>query len=111
VSVDDGGAARKHLDEALCTTVAPPGVVHHPDPEPARVDHEPFGQRRLQLGFVDVSVHCPERRQRGQLVEGADAREVARVQDEIGPGDQLQAFGRKPAPAARQVRVGEDGEG
>jgi hypothetical protein len=110
VSVDDGGAVRKRGDEALCTTVATPGVVHHPDPEPACVDEEPFGQRRLQLGFVDVSVHRPERRQRAQLVEGTDAREVARVQNEIGTRDQLDAFRREPPPAAGQVRVGEDGE-
>jgi len=56
-------------------------------------------------------VHRTKRRHAAQLVEGADAREIARVQDEIGPADQLEAFRREPAPAARQVRVGEDGEG
>jgi hypothetical protein len=56
-------------------------------------------------------MHCAERRQRAQLVERMDAREVARMQNEIDTRDQLEAFRREPAPAARQVRVGEDGEG
>jgi hypothetical protein len=84
--------------------------VHHPDPEGPCLDDEPFGQRRLQLGLVDVPVHRAKRRQGAQLVERSDAREVACVQNEVGTRDQFEAFRREPASATRQVRVGENGE-
>jgi hypothetical protein len=84
--------------------------VHHPDPEALCLDDEPFGQRRLQLGLVDVPVHRAKRCQRAQLVECSGAREVACVQNEIGSRDQFEAFRREPASATRQVRVGDNGE-
>jgi hypothetical protein len=110
VAVDNGGAARKRRDETPSTTVATPRVVHHPDPNRARLDDEPLGQRRLELGLVDVPVNCAERCQRAQLLEGSNAREIARVENEIGTCEQVETLRRKPPPAAGQVRVGEDGD-
>jgi len=55
-------------------------------------------------------VHRLERRQAAQLVVCAGAREIAGVQNEVRTADQLEAFRGEPSPAARQVRVGQDGE-
>jgi hypothetical protein len=55
-------------------------------------------------------VHCLQGRQAPQLVVCAGAREIAGVQNEVRTADQLEAFRGEPPPAARQVRVGQDGE-
>jgi hypothetical protein len=110
VSVDDRVAAGKRSDEPCRAPLAPPGVVHHPDPKRPCLDDEPFGQRRLQLRLVDVPVYPVKRRQGAQLVERSDAREVACVQNEVGTRDQFQAVRREPASATRQVRIGKNDE-
>ena len=56
-------------------------------------------------------MHGLERREAAQRVERVNAREIARMQDEVCPADQLEASRREPAPAARQVRIGQDGDG
>ena len=110
VAVHDGGAAGKRSHETRCASFSPTRVVHHPDPHGSRVDDQPLGQQRPQAGLVDVPVYCLQRCQAPQLLVCAGAREIAGVQNEVRTADQREAFRREPPPAARQVRVGEDGE-
>ena len=100
------GEARAH---ALLAPARGARVVDHRDPHALEVQLEARGQAPAQLGLVDVAVHRPHgHSERAQLLEGRDARDVAGVEDQVGPFEVLHAGRPQPARALRQVCVGDD---
>jgi hypothetical protein len=83
--------------------------VGHPDPSPLHLDDRLHREERLQRRLVRVPDDGRHRRpERPELLEERDRREVARVQDEVGRTQSLDARVRQPPLAARKVRVGDD---
>lgn len=107
--VRDEPAVRKPLPQ---TSMAPgrcAPVVHDADPEPLPRNHESLGQLRDQLGIVHVAVYRLQAwTEPPELGQGRGARDVAGVDDQARPTEDLDAGVRQPPLATRQVRVAED---
>ena len=89
-----------------------PGVVDHRDAGARRLDHALVGQQRAQPRRVHVAVHALAAAGRSPRARaGRRGREVARVQEQVGRGDALDARCREASRAPRQVSVGDDGDG
>jgi hypothetical protein len=111
VSVDDGVGARKTSRQACLASGSRAGRVQHPDPHMLDLDDAALGQKAAQLRLVGIAVDCDKRRaKRLQLLERRDARDIAGVEDEIRGAQKLEAAIGQPARAARQVRVGNNGD-
>jgi hypothetical protein len=85
--------------------------VRHADADALDVELEAARQRGLKRRLVGVAgdgMHG--RAEPAQLVEEGGADEVARVEDEIGGAEPLDARVRQAARAPRQMRVGDDGD-
>ncbi len=118
VPVDDGVAARESSRETCFPPRSRAAVVGHPDPEPPRVTRghagvdlglETRGKRSPQRRLVGVAVHREHRRpDRPQIVEEAGGREIAGVQDQIGPPQLPEERLGEPSGPPRKVRVRDD---
>jgi hypothetical protein len=85
--------------------------VHHSDPRAARLDDDVLREALAQGGLV----HVPEDRldgrpERAKLLEDGGRDDVARVEDEVRLAEAADTLVGDPARAARQVRVGDDGD-
>lgn len=108
MSVGDRVAVGKGFDETRVPPGGTAGVVQEPDPQALGFDHEPSGQRLTQRGLVHVAVHRSDRSELLELLENRPGRHVSGMEDELGPLEQAHAFLRKPAGAARQMRVSDE---
>lgn len=108
VPVHDQPATREAGPQALRPAGSRAGVVYEPDANAFRLDDQLLRQSVPDRGLVHVSVHRLQRRQGAQLLEHIERREVADVQDQVGGSEKSQASVRKPALAARQVRVADE---
>ena len=86
-----------------------PGVVDDRDPVAVGAELERLGQPRAHFGGLDVALHRADRRaERLEPVEHLGAREVARVDDQIGGAHCLDAGVRNLPRASRHVGVRDD---
>ena len=111
VPVDDGLAVREPGGEPCLAASSRPGNVDHSDPHLPHLD-DPFGRKRLAQRLL---VHGPDHAlhrwtELTQLLEDPGGDEVTSVQDQIRAAQEAQALVGKSAGAARQVRVGDDGD-
>ena len=110
VAIDDGVTAGKERYQPLGPPRGRPGDVNNPDSRALDLHHSPLRQQLHQLGLVHVPVHRLDRREAAELLEHLHGDEVTRMQDQISLLELPQALGRQPAGAAREVRVGDDGD-
>jgi RNA polymerase sigma factor (sigma-70 family) len=111
VAEDHGVCVREEAAHASQATPARTGIVDQPDPHPGDVGLPPLGQTVPQLGIVDVAVDSDERRaDRGDLLVGLQPPEVARVDDQVGARDPLDALFGQPPTTARKVGVTDYGD-
>jgi hypothetical protein len=86
--------------------------VHHPDPRPGDLDDALDGELLTDRGLVHVPVDADDGRAESlQLAEERERGEVACVEDQIRRAAHLDATAGQHARPARQVRVGDDGDG
>jgi hypothetical protein len=109
VSVDDGVAIRKPLNEPGLATESWARNMDEADPGLLDNDHAFLRQQLAQGELVGVAPDRLDRRaERLQLLERGDRRDVAGVKDQVGRPEQVEALVRQPPRAARQVGVGDD---
>jgi hypothetical protein len=105
----DRVAAGEAPDEPRLPPGRRPGNVHHPDPDVLDLDYELLRQERSQRRLVGVSVDRLHRRpDRAQLLQHRHGREVAAVEDQVGPAQRLETDLGEPSGSPRQVRVRDD---
>src|SRR4051794_37094403 len=111
MAVDDRLAAWEPPDETLAPTDRGPRNVNHPDSRPGSVDHPVARKLRPYLRVVSVAEDGRDRRSNfAQPIEKREPNQVAGMQDQLRPAQPVDAFDRKRPPAARHVRIGDDGD-
>jgi hypothetical protein len=110
VAVDDGGAAAEPGSEACRSPGPQTSVMDQPQSRLPHLDDALSRQHRSERGLVHIPVHGRDRTEPPELLEHALGHEVACVNDQVGIRQLTPAGFREPPPAARQVRVGEDGD-
>ena len=111
VAVDDCLAVL----EACCQPRFPPeprpGVVNHADPDVLDLHHPLLHEDLLQRRLIHVPGDALNRwPDPSQLLEELQRNEIAAVQDEIGACEQPHALVGERPRAAREVRIGDDGD-
>src|SRR4051794_25603362 len=107
---DDRLTAWEPPDQTLAPADRRPGDVNHPDPYPGDVDHPLARKLPPYLRVVHVAEDGRDRRTNAsQPIEKREPCQVAGVQDQLCPAQPVEAFGGERAPAARHVRIGDDG--
>jgi hypothetical protein len=81
--------------------------VNKADTQALRLGRRANGQRRAQGPIVHVPLDSGDGAVDTQILEHRGRREVARMEDRVGLGEQADAFARERARAARQMRVSE----
>jgi hypothetical protein len=107
MAVGDDVAAGEGSSEALRTSTCVPAIVDEPDPQALRGDDGALGEKLAERRLVHVSVHGLNGGELTELFQHGRGREVAHVQDQVGPLQHTEASLGEAARAARKVRVAE----
>jgi len=111
VAVDDRRAIRKAGRETSLPARPRAGVVDQADAGAFDLHRVLVGEGLLQRRLVHVPVHRLDgRAERPQLLEERRRDEVPAVEDQVGPAQEPRAFVRQRTAAAREMRIGDDGD-
>lgn len=108
VPVGDEVAVGEGSPQSFVTPARRARVVDQPDTELVRIDDTAPWKSCLERRLVHVPVHGRHRSDLLELVEERRGGHVPNVQDELRALEEPQTALRKPASAAREVRVSDE---